>query len=856
MSDTTSSSDQDAQKHWKPWIQDWRFLNTSEFRIPGYLSSLTRDWCQESPLLRRLLSKPTFTLEPVYFFRHPLTDERKGNVAKTSQSIQFTQSAILTDLLTRPNQNCAADAFAKSFEELFKIITGKREAWIKFIENIEKQPGSNLSHINFRLLESIPDLTQTTTEGLPGLFHHIFLAFCHISHDGYLQKHLNQYHLNYLNDLPKRKCPNEILGYFLELEKVDKKPLPNIKWIRAVMDNQNLSDPFDVDTPQYALTEIFGETATLEAEKLLLDLFKAVNGDIVSDRDRHYMIAVPVYEWSSPPITNLGGYFQRHRAGAFLGWMLNRFPKDIDPASFDWNQLQWPKRSLEPESCLYEHIRSLSFLAEGFASKYLSGETEWALERKWEPGDDALLYMAHNFFHSCGRVCSFDHKDVDPEEIECVKGKYFHRVSKGEIRPLLVNLSKCFAPRQQPGSTSSPVIAVLYPGNLCQEPVEAAEDELHAYEAEHARYFYGDRCLPRQVEREATRLKGVLESQHDYSKDLNSNDIRMDRYERHVKQEREKLQTLIENTSALEIIDTSDRAKSSVVEGLKEVHREYGVPLLDLMALTRYQMMRQKAKDASSLYEEPQFCVERLIDGTKNDVVRVVNLLVWMRSPEWVDPARAPQENGRDFAAWGRIFAYETFASNHLSRIAEHLFHQLGFQLEELDHYFPRPLLRCLVPQDGGEREPALTDPFLWPLHEGNTVRPHLFGFFPLFVEAMRAAYLHAYAATLDRVLALGRKQDVPQRAVAVQHPFQQFITLRPTWRLEADGRVRDYRLKISFSGPPSLAAPSSATLPLGDWHSEAACFQKLVSQWKASEATEFIAGQQAPAFSITIASH
>jgi hypothetical protein len=355
---------------------------------------------------------------------------------------------------------------------------------------------------------------------------------------------------------------------------------------------------------------------------------------------------------------------------------------------------------------------------------------------------------------------------------------------------------------------------------------------------------------------EANRLKGVLESKHDYSKDLNSNDIRMDRYERHVKKEREKLQTLIEKTSALETIDASGRAKSSVVEGLKEVHREYGVPLLDLMALTRYQMMRQKAKDASSLYEEPQFCVERLIDGTKNDLVRVVNLLVWMRSPEWIDPARASQENGRDFAAWGRIFAYETVASNHLSRIAEHLFHNLGFQLEELDHYFPRPLLRCLVPQDGGERESALTEPFLWPQHEGNPVRPHLFGFFPLFVEAMRSAYLHAYAATLDRVLTIGRKQDVPRRAVGVQHPFQQFITLRPIWRLEADGRVRDYRLKISFSGPPSPTAPSIATLPLGDWHSETACFQRLVSQWKASEATEVIAGQQAPAFSITIASH
>lgn len=357
-------------------------------------------------------------------------------------------------------------------------------------------------------------------------------------------------------------------------------------------------------------------------------------------------------------------------------------------------------------------------------------------------------------------------------------------------------------------------------------------------------------------ERLTAQSQGSLASKHDYSKDLNSNDIRMDRYERHVKQEREKLQTLIEKTSALETTDASSTAKAFVVEGLKEVHREYGVPLLDLMALTRYQMMRQKAKNAGSLYEEPQFCVERLIDGTKNDVVRVVNLLVWMRSPEWIDPARAPQENGRDFAAWGRIFAYETVASNHLSRIAEHLFHKLEFQLEELDHYFPRPLLRCLVPQDGGERESALTEPFLWPQHEGNPVRPHLFGFFPLFVEAMRSAYLHAYAATLDRVLALGRKQDVPQRAVGVQHPFQQFITLRPTWRLEADGRVRDYRLKISFSGPPSPAAPSSATLPLGDWHSETACFQKLVSQWKASAATEVIAGQKAPAFSITIASH
>ena len=92
---------------WDPWIQSWRFSNHAVFRIPEYLSSMWRDWHQQSPLL---IDK-TFKPEPSYFFRHPLTNkvpEPKAHEKKEREDhtpmIQFAQSALLTKMLSPNNK--------------------------------------------------------------------------------------------------------------------------------------------------------------------------------------------------------------------------------------------------------------------------------------------------------------------------------------------------------------------------------------------------------------------------------------------------------------------------------------------------------------------------------------------------------------------------------------------------------------------------------------------------------------------------------------------------------------------------------------------------------------------------------
>jgi len=408
-------------------------------------------------------------------------------------------------------------------------------------------------------------------------------------------------------------------------------------------------------------------------------------------------------------------------------------------------------------------------------------------------------------------------------------------------------------------SNSAPIIVRLRLQSETPDPVAVPGQSLHLWlradpdtvvpeDLDEAigyfRRFYKryNELFQRLLRRSASASVGQSSTLHDFSKDLNALDIQMERYQRFLADERTKFGSLIERLEKLPAQEPgTNETHKKISLGLRAILDQYGLPALDLQMLTRFQMMHMKAENARSLYEQPQFCVERLNRGSKADIARVVNFLVWMRSHEWVDPART-WEQGQDFDAWGRIFVYENRdnpANVHVIELARHLFSDLGVQIEELGECFPRPLLRCIRHTGQEAVEVGPDEPFLWPEHNGHPVRPSVYGFLPLFVFSLRAAYLHTYVATLETGKNARSKSELSRRLPDGRHPNQRYITLQPSFIRGEQGSISNYQLAIRFPATLMASRTLLPSLPLGDWSGHMETYSPLVSLWRPSLSLE-----------------
>ncbi|MBC7766652.1 hypothetical protein H7Y21_01500 [Arenimonas sp.] len=294
---------------------------------------------------------------------------------------------------------------------------------------------------------------------------------------------------------------------------------------------------------------------------------------------------------------------------------------------------------------------------------------------------------------------------------------------------------------------------------------------------------------------------------HDYSKELNTADIRIDRYEKHIKQEKERLLEQIKTIESLITETSDDKLKegfASVIARLTEIHGQYGLPMLDLQAITRYNLMHWKLDQAGSLYEEPAFVTEKLLEGTKKDIVSSVNLLVWYRSPELTDATYAQKLAGRDM----HIFAYDLgykLESKVIDDIMKHLRADLNVSIEDMDHYIPRPLLKCFSPQDvEHDKVVDVNDQALWPIKDEKIIRPHMFGFMPTIIEVLRTAYRSAYLNTLSKTLKVQRPDELVRRQVNAGSPYQDYIEIKPKpiFKENDSDSLKSYELDIRFPLP------------------------------------------------------
>lgn len=481
------NSSPDGSDPWKAWVDHWRFSNYTGFRIPEYLASVLGAWRQVSQILLDATQAP----EPIHFFRHPLLPEDKEartEARDASPLVQFTQSSILSGLLT-PSSDSAKSAnprsiFKKKAENLQRSLN--KEHWLDLIDAINEHPGSNFSGSEFdtELLKSFPDKLPADKE-LPQLFHQLFLAFSSINHKGFIQHSLNCHHLS-LEPVHRE----EIVGYLVATEN-KKRSLPDIRSISEIrLDRKNKVSSFVRNRKQKEPFDILDAHRDGDFSSLLLSLWQTLN--LESTRaDKNLYLAVPVYAWSESPTDDYLLKSSRARGGALLGWALHRCPEEITPRKFN---------------ALYQHVRSLCFMMEDFAINYLAGETEWALDRKWENGDTPETFMKRNFHHSCGWTCN----TVEEGNME----EYFQwgeQRETGKSR-LMVNLTRRLETIVPYNDLSK--IAYLSPNSLCLEPSGGKErDSYRASVAENARHFY-NRCLAIAEQRKKAELAGRVSVSH------------------------------------------------------------------------------------------------------------------------------------------------------------------------------------------------------------------------------------------------------------------------------------------------------------------------------------------------------
>ena len=498
-------------KAWEEWIEHWKFSNQTSFRVAAELKRATDAWLWS---IRDTGIEPSEE-ESVIFVRHRLLSEKgekdsqeiEGSLGRCA-SLEFTQSTYLAQLFTETDAvpklvQGIDDRIVKLAEWLEDPSDRKRkELWEKVLTYLRKSERELHEYeVTFRLLENPAEWKSIEIEQRPNLFGNLFLAFSLLSHKGFLADNLNEWHLSEANDGVAKRIQST-LGYLLHTKPHTIDKYPEIEEALAVSHDGKAStlladEDIDRNTSRQNHLSIFAgievnnhHDVAFDLTWMLFGIFNKLNKAGKDDNIYHFV--VPVYAWSAPNV--LSGHDSvsfYHHAGALLGWAFYRFllPGNAPPPHF------WPDDSGLTKPGLTQALDRLAVSMESFAKDYLSGETEWALERPWHANDTAILFMKRNFIHSCGWDC----KEITPIEQDC----YFKSEEDSRLR--LVNLTRQI-PRGSGGGKRQALIATLAPNSLCILPEEESVRNTYLGSlVEHARYFY-ERCLYIQETKQAGRV--------------------------------------------------------------------------------------------------------------------------------------------------------------------------------------------------------------------------------------------------------------------------------------------------------------------------------------------------------------
>lgn len=341
---------------------------------------------------------------------------------------------------------------------------------------------------------------------------------------------------------------------------------------------------------------------------------------------------------------------------------------------------------------------------------------------------------------------------------------------------------------------------------------------------------------------------------HDYSKDLNLLDYQLREYTDEVVEVKAEVEKLTDELVTLLSGLDAGEAKGSVERIRSEIER-LGKPSYDYMLRLRFMMAHLKTETEGRLYEQPEWCVRWVKDGTRKDLYLLIRALVWM-PVGWkyydnlAKELRSPDGGGRnlenldeaDVYAWSRMMTYETAGlkdrsdrdlfdgdQERLARTMWRLFALERIEQSRFATFFPAPTLNPGMSLDAKLLWRELDD------REDELYLPER-GLLPLLVFSLRTAFQCSWLRTAyDTAGQLG--EGFTEGDLNVFQGKSQRIQLTT----ESDRLNREanscYRIHLNFPLPRALSDDEAESweesLIYREWISQTAHYERLTYPWE-----------------------
>lgn len=441
----------------------WRFSNETALRIPVLLHELCHRlrW-HNLNILHDL--KPKGSKIRMDFTRRVLTgrdnpDERKYQFTYSHSFTKFSTSRDPADLAP------CYDAAGRLFTELVRNGSPEIEGWRKALEAFEKE---NHDETDRRMVARLRGLTKdsfsTSAQESDEAFESLTLLYefySRIPLKGLLVEFLDCEHFRPEQDSGAdgfKRGRQDALAYLLQVDstrhieegaqtltsarkqhRAGKGPMPPIVAFWRIDPKGKCHQPVSEECKggeqppprlfppvegkrvewQGGIGSAPGSVASLYAS-LWTALWGVFNSEVKDAPPPEYHIAVPVYcsdelhEELAPK--TFGPLLTQ---GAFLGWLFLSFPEeafedvrrilDFSANGASRGRPSWKSHQAECDpACggqeLAKELRRIRHVLSEFSDRYLLGEMEWALERDFRDGQDALGFTLDHYHHCDGWV--------------------------------------------------------------------------------------------------------------------------------------------------------------------------------------------------------------------------------------------------------------------------------------------------------------------------------------------------------------------------------------------------------------------------------------------------------------------
>jgi len=315
----------------------------------------------------------------------------------------------------------------------------------------------------------------------------------------------------------------------------------------------------------------------------------------------------------------------------------------------------------------------------------------------------------------------------------------------------------------------------------------------------------------------SARLRGLIASAHDYAKDLNATDIAFGRLRKSIDEKKRAIPALLSEHSNL---------RTSVVNELSALELEFNQSSLR----NRFMMAHLRAQTEGRLYEQPQWCVDQLMSGTKRGLYEIVRLLVWepLGSNRYRTLAEAGEPNGNEVSEWSKLFGYDETGVNpdvdrNLAKYLRWCFLDAKMTNEDFGRLHPAPRVN---PDDSMDRK------VLQILSGAPSERFVPGRLLPLFVFSLRAAFQHAWLTSFFKAARAANEKRTDNLK-----PVPEAILLSES------NSEQGYEINVLFPNPfdvegfRGLGNPTDK-LPWGNWEQQIGHYRGLTSPWWANVRT------------------